>query len=74
MQSSIFSASPPKYLDIDLRAYAGCYIAIVEGVVLATGQSAEAARTRAKLARPQREPLILAIADQSASEDQNGKP
>ncbi len=55
-------ATPPKYLNIDLRAYAGRYIAIVEGVVLATGRTAEAARTRAKLARPQRDPIILRVA------------
>ena len=66
-------ATPPKYLNINLSAYAGRYIAIVEGVVLATGRTAEAARTRAKLARPQREPIILCIAASSPTPAPNSR-
>jgi hypothetical protein len=52
----------PRYLDLDLSAYAGRYIALVEGRVVAVADSAEAARARARTAREQRPATILCIA------------
>ncbi|HEY53556.1 MAG TPA: hypothetical protein G4N94_08880 [Caldilineae bacterium] len=58
------TASPlqPHHLDLDLSAYAGRYIALVEGRVVAVADTPEAARTRARTAREQRPPTILFIA------------
>ncbi|MCO6449262.1 MAG: hypothetical protein J5I90_00610 [Caldilineales bacterium] len=60
---------PPKYLDIDLSPYAGHYIALVEGRVLAVGDTAESALARAKVARPQRPATILLIAHDNNTEN-----
>ena len=52
----------PRYLDLDLSAYAGRYIALVEGRVVAVADTPEAAEVRAKVAREQRPATILYIA------------
>ena len=53
----------PQWQDIDLRPYAGRYIALVEGRVAAVADSAEGAFARARRTRPRRMPVILQIAD-----------
>ncbi len=52
----------PHYLDLDLSLYAGSYIALVEGRVVAVALTAEAARARARTSREQRPATILFIA------------
>ena len=52
----------PRYLTLDLSPYAGKYIALVEGRVIAVGETAEAALVMARAARPQRYAAILRIA------------
>ena len=52
----------PRYLDLDLSAYAGRYIALVEGRVVAVADTPEAAHARARTAREQRPATILFIA------------
>ena len=56
-------ASPqqPNYLSLNLALYAGSYIALVEGRVVAVAPTPEATRSRARTAREQREPTILYI-------------
>jgi hypothetical protein len=55
------STRPPYYLDLDLSAYAGSYIGLVEGRVVAVAKTHEAARVRARAAREQRDATILHI-------------
>ena len=57
----------PKWLDIDLRPYAGRYIALVEGRVAAVADTAEGAFIRARRTRPRRMPVILKIVHVSGS-------
>ncbi len=52
----------PQWLKIDLRPYAGHYIALVEGRVAAVADTPEGAFARARSARPRRMPVILQIA------------
>ncbi|MCP4165401.1 MAG: hypothetical protein GY759_05855 [Chloroflexi bacterium] len=52
----------PKYLELDLEPYSGRFIALVEGQIVAVGDSADATFVRAKIARHQRPPTILSIA------------
>jgi hypothetical protein len=52
----------PRWLEIDLRPYAGRYIALVEGRVVAVADSTEGAFSRARRTRPKRMPVILKIA------------
>ena len=59
----------PNYLEIDLSPYAGHYIALVEGRILAVGDTPESALARAKVARPQRPATILFIAPLQESID-----
>jgi len=51
----------PHFLDLDLSAYAGGYIGLVEGRVVAVASTSEAARARARAAREQRHATILYI-------------
>jgi len=53
----------PQWLDIDLRPYAGHYIALVEGRVAAVADTPEGAFARARDARLRRMPVILKISD-----------
>jgi len=46
---------PPE---IDLRPYAGRWVALVNGHVAGVGLTAEEARTAAKLSRPKEEPEV----------------
>ncbi len=55
------SPRPPHYLDLDLSVYAGSYIGLVEGRVVAVAFKPEAARARARAAREQSEATILYI-------------
>ncbi len=60
----------PQWQDIDLRPYAGRYIALVEGRVAAVADSAEGAFARARRTRPRRMPVILRIADSHEAQPQ----
>lgn len=63
----------PHYLDLDISLFAGSYIALVEGRIVAVGLTPEATRARARTAREQREPAILFIAptDFTSESDRN---
>jgi hypothetical protein len=52
----------PRYLDLDLRPYAGRYIALVEGRVVAVADTPRGAFTRARRARPKRMPVVIKVA------------
>ncbi len=52
----------PTPLPIDLHLYAGRYIALIEGRVVAVADTAAAAQARAAAARPQRPAIILHVA------------
>ena len=52
----------PKWLDIDLRPYAGRYIALVEGRIAAVADTPQGAFSRARRSRLRRMPVILKIA------------
>ncbi len=53
----------PRYLDIDLRPYAGKYIALVEGRVAAVADTPRGAFSRARRTRPRRMPTVVKIID-----------
>jgi Family of unknown function (DUF5678) len=52
--------SKPKFkpLEVDLRPYAGRWVALVNGHVAGVGFTADEARTAAKLSRPKEEPEV----------------
>ncbi len=56
-------------LDIDLHPYAGKYIALVAGRVVAVAGSADDARALAQMTRPQRQPVILYISPLESTSD-----
>jgi hypothetical protein len=43
---------------IDLRPYAGRWVALINGHIAGVGHTAQEARTAAKLSRPKEEPLV----------------
>ncbi|HEY80149.1 MAG TPA: hypothetical protein G4O05_03590 [Caldilineae bacterium] len=55
--------SGPHILDIDLHPYAGKYIALVEGRVVAVADSSRGAFVRARRSRPKRMPVVIKIAE-----------
>ncbi len=66
IQTMTIRSTQPKYLELDLEPYSGRYIALVEGQIVAVGDSVDATFARAKIARHQRPPTILSI---DATED-----
>ena len=58
----------PQPLDLDLQPFAGRYIALLEGRIIAVADSAEAVRIRAAVARPQRPASILWVASSAGGE------
>jgi hypothetical protein len=62
----------PQWLDIDLRPYAGRYIALVEGRVAAVADTAEGAFARARRTRPRRMPIILKIKSLDSNASSSG--
>ncbi len=54
---------PDTLLELDLRPYAGLWIAVVDGRVAGVGRTARAARLAARRNRPKDEPLLLRVAD-----------
>ena len=64
----------PQWLDIDLRPYAGRYIALVEGRVAAVSDTAQGAFARARRTRPRRMPVILKIAPVAESHPMEEHP
>jgi hypothetical protein len=68
-------AKKPKMLAIDLRPYAGRWVALVRGQVAGVGLTPEEARVAAKLARPKDEPIIRFVpAEQQMGKPTSGKP
>lgn len=59
----------PEFLHIDLSLYAGRYIALIEGRIVAVADTADSARVLAQRARPQRQATILYIAPADTSDD-----
>lgn len=56
------SSHPPRYLALDLAPFAGRYVALVEGEIIAVGETATDAQVRARLSRPQRAATVLFVA------------
>ncbi len=52
----------PHYLDIDLRPFAGRYVALVEGRIVAVAETARGAFARARRSRPKRMPVVFKVA------------
>ena len=50
--------SQPRLTELDLRPYAGRWVALVGGRVAGVGLTAKEARTAAKLSRPKEEPEV----------------
>jgi hypothetical protein len=50
--------SKPRLPDLDLRPYAGRWVALVGGRVAGVGLTAEEARRAAQLSRPKEEPEV----------------
>lgn len=59
--------SGPRLLDLNLRPYAGLYIAIVEGMIVAVGETGADVLARANSAQPQRVATVLRLASSSLS-------
>lgn len=49
--------------DFDLRPYAGCWIAVVDGRIAGVGRSERAARLAAKRSRPKDDPIVLRVSE-----------
>ena len=62
-------ASKPKSKppEVDLRPYAGRWVALVNGHVAGVGFTADEARTAAKLSRPKEEPEVRFISEAQPS-------
>jgi len=56
--------SKPRWRDLDLRPYAGRWVALVGRCVAGVGLTAEEARIAAKLSRPKEEPEVRCVSDQ----------
>lgn len=52
----------PRPLDLNLRPYAGRFVALVEGAIVAVGETAGDVLARAHAAQPQRRAVVLRIA------------
>jgi hypothetical protein len=62
---------PPK---IDLRPYAGRWVALVGGRVAGVGLTAQEARTAAKLSRPKEEPEVRFVPEEKPNAIQKELP
>lgn len=49
--------------ELDLRPYAGLWIAVVGGRIAGVGRSKRAARLAAKQSRPKDDPLVLRVSE-----------
>jgi hypothetical protein len=49
--------------NVDLRPYAGLWIAVVDGRIAGVGRSARTARLAAKRSRPKDDPIVLRVSD-----------
>ena len=67
------SPHPPRYLALDLAPFAGRYVALVEGEIVAVGETAADALTRARLSRPQRTATLLFVARPSVTDSSPSK-
>jgi len=56
--------SKPRLRDLDLRPYAGRWVALVGRCVAGVGLTADEARIAAKLSRPKEEPEVRFVPDQ----------
>jgi hypothetical protein len=58
MRSGAARKVSPQAPPLDLRPYAGRWVALVKGRVAGVGMTADDARSAAKLARPKEEPVL----------------
>lgn len=58
MQKGSARKNKPHSAALDLRPYAGRWVALVSGRVAGVGLTADEARTAAKLSRPKEEPTV----------------
>ena len=64
MEIQMARKSKPRLPDLDLRPYAGRWVALVGGRVAGVGLTAEEARIAAKLSRPKEEPEVRFVPEQ----------
>jgi len=60
--------------EIDLRPYAGRWVALVGGRVSGVGLTAQEARIAAKLSRPKEDPEVLFVLEEKPSAIQRERP
>ena len=58
MQTDAAGKKSPRLQRLDLRPYAGRWVALVKGRVTGVGLTADDARIAAKLSRPKEEPVV----------------
>ena len=58
MQADTARKKSPQAQRLDLRPYAGRWVALVNGRIAGIGLTAEEARIAAKLSRPKEEPVV----------------
>ena len=64
MEIQVARKSKPRLPDLDLRPYAGRWVALVGGCVAGVGLTAEEAHIAAKLSRPKEEPEVRFVPEQ----------
>jgi hypothetical protein len=68
------SKAKRKPPEIDLRPYAGRWVALVGGRVAGVGLTAQEARTAAKLSRPKEEPEVRFVPEEKPNAIQKELP
>jgi hypothetical protein len=74
METQVARKSKPRLPELDLRPYAGRWVALVGGHVAGVGLTAEEARTAAKLSRPREEPEVRFVPEQQPNAIQQEQP
>jgi hypothetical protein len=64
MEIQVARKSKPRSPELDLRPYAGRWVALVGSCVAGVGLTAEEARIAAKLSRPKEEPEVRFVPEQ----------
>ena len=67
METQVARKNKPRLRDLDLRPYAGRWVALVGRRVAGVGLTAEEARIAAKLSRPKEEPEVRFVPDQQSN-------
>ena len=68
------SKAKRKPPEIDLRPYAGRWVALVSGRIAGVGLTADEARIAAKLSRPKEEPQVVFVPEGRLMENQTEQP